>query len=181
MPTETKPIELNVPCPDFSLLGVDNKKHSRDDYKASPVLVVAFSCNHCPYVQAYEPRLIDLAAHFKSKNVSFVCINSNDDQSHPEDSFPEMQKRAAQLKFNFDYLRDDTQDVARTFNAACTPEFYVYDSGRKLQYHGRLDDNHKDPSAAKHRYLKDAIDDLLSGKTPRQQQTAAMGCSIKWK
>jgi hypothetical protein len=102
-------------------------------------------------------------------------------RDYPEDSFSKMQERAKNLNFNFDYLRDDTQQAARAFNAACTPEFYVYDSTRKLKYHGRLDDNHKDISAVKHTYLKNALEDLLASKPVRLTQTAAMGCSIKWK
>jgi peroxiredoxin len=180
MATESKPIELNTTCPDFSLQGVDGKTRDLKSYSSAKVLVVAFTCNHCPYVQAYEERIKSLVAAFRTQGVAFVCINANNDQSHPEDSFIEMKKRAEKLKFNFDYLRDETQEVARDFNAACTPEFYVYDQSRRLRYHGRLDDNHKDASAVKFTFLKDAIEDLLQGKPPRVAQTAAMGCSIKW-
>jgi peroxiredoxin len=181
MATESKPIELGVSCPDFHLQGVDGKNHTLADYKSNKILVVAFTCNHCPYVQAYEGRFIDLAKNYRTKSVAFVAINANDDKAYPEDSFEMMQVRAKKLGFNFDYLRDETQAVARAFNAACTPEFYVYDQDRKLRYHGRVDDNHKEPAAVKRTYLKDAIEDLLAGKTPRETQTAAMGCSIKWK
>jgi thiol-disulfide isomerase/thioredoxin len=181
MPTESKPIELNTSCPDFHLPGVDGKNHDLKSYASSPVLVVGFTCNHCPYVQAYEGRLKDLAREYVPKNVAFVCINANDATAYPDDSFEMMKIRAKDLNFNFDYLHDSSQDVARKFNAACTPEFYVYDRERKLRYHGRLDDNHKDPKAVKASYLRDAIEDLLQGKAPRVSQTAAMGCSIKWK
>jgi peroxiredoxin len=181
MATESKPIELGTSCPDFNLPGVDGNKHDRKSYEKSKILVVAFTCNHCPYVQAYESRLKDLVKDFQSRGVSFVCINANDSNAYPEDSFENMKKRAKEYSFNFDYLRDDSQEVARDFNAACTPEFYVYDEKRKLRYHGRLDDNQKEPSAVKSRFLKEAIEDLLSGKAPRTQQTAALGCSIKWK
>lgn len=181
MPTESKPIELNTSCPSFSLPGVDGKNHSLADYKNFDVLVVGFTCNHCPYVQAYELRLIDLVKEFKSKNVAFLCINSNDEIKYPEDSFDQMKARAKKLGFNFDYLRDQSQAVAKDFNAACTPEFYVYDKSRKLSYHGRLDDNHKDAAAVKHRYLKSAIDALLNSQKPDPAQTSAIGCGIKWK
>lgn len=181
MPTESKPIQLDTSAPDFNLPGVDGKSHALKDYARAKILVVAFTCNHCPYVQAYEGRLISLAAEFKERGVAFVAINSNDDRAYPDDSFSKMKERAKQLNFNFDYLRDESQVVARAFNAACTPEFYVYDGDRKLKYHGRIDDNHKDPASVKQTYLKDALEDLLNSKTPRIQQTAAMGCSIKWK
>lgn len=181
MATESKPIELGVPCPEFDLIGVDDQKHSLRSYDQHSVLVVAFTCNHCPYVQAYESRLNELAKAYKSKSVAFVCINSNDEKTYPEDSFEKMKERAKAKSFHFDYLRDSTQEVARAFQAACTPEFYVYDQERKLRYHGRLDDNHQDVQAVKHTYLKDVLDDLLANKEPRWKQTNAIGCSIKWK
>lgn len=181
MPTESKPIELGISCPDFSLLGTDDQHHSLDSYRASPVLVIAFTCNHCPYVQAYEKRLNQWAVHFRSKRVSFVSINSNDDSAYPEDSFAQMKTRAKNLSFQFDYLRDDTQEVAKKFNAACTPEFYVFDQERKLRYHGRLDDNMKDELAVQKFYLRDAIEDLLTGRSVREPQTSAIGCGIKWR
>lgn len=181
MATESKPIELGTKASNFSLLGTDEKRHSLNDYASSKVLVIAFTCNHCPYVQAYENRMIDLTRTFKHRGVSLVCINSNDDQTYPDDSFERMKERATKLKFNFDYLRDQDQSVARAYNAACTPEFYVYDELRILRYHGRLDDNQKDPAAVKHFYLRDVIEDLLSNQKPRYEQTSAIGCSIKWK
>jgi peroxiredoxin len=181
MPTESKPIELGTPCPSFDLLAVDGKRYTRESFSHSKLMVVAFTCNHCPYVQAYEQRLMDLVGKFSSQGVAFVCINANDSKTYPEDSFEGMKDRAKKLGFNFHYLWDESQTVAKSFNAACTPEFYVYDADRKLRYHGRLDDNHKDPSAVKERYLESALDALLAGQTLRTAQTAAMGCSIKWK
>lgn len=181
MPTESKPIELGTACPSFDLLAVDGKRYSRESFGESKLLVVAFTCNHCPYVQAYESRVMDLARRFSPKGVSFVCINSNDAKAYPEDSFEGMKERSKELGFNFHYLWDQTQAVAKAFNAACTPEFYVYDANRKLRYHGRLDDNHKDASAVKERYLESALDALLTGQSISKTQTAAMGCSIKWK
>jgi len=181
MATESKPIELGLPCPTFSLPGVDGKLHGLDDYRASDVLVIGFTCNHCPYVQAYEMRLVDLVKELRGKSVSFLCINSNDEKKYPEDSFEEMKIRAQKLGFNFDYLRDESQQTAKAFNAACTPEFFVYGKDRRLSYHGRLDDNHKNAKAAKEHYLKEAILSLLEGSTPKLSQTSAIGCGIKWK
>ncbi len=181
MPTESKPIELNAACPDFNLDGVDGKKHALASYAQSKILVVGFTCNHCPYVQAYEERLKNIVQEFSKKGVSFVCINSNDEKAYPDDSFANMKKRAADLNFNWDYLHDPSQEIARRFNAACTPEFYIYDSKRTLRYHGRLDDNYKEPAQVKHHYLKDAITALLSDQRLSHPQTSAIGCSIKWK
>lgn len=181
MATESKPIELGTPCPDFKLPATDGKTYSRDDFKSAKVLVVAFTCNHCPYVQAYEGRLIELVSQYRPKSVEFVCINANDEKAYPDDSFDNMKDRATRWKYNFYYLHDATQKVARAFDAACTPEFYVYDADRKLRYHGRLDDNHKEPQKVKSRFLAEALDDLLAGQNPRTAQTAALGCSIKWR
>jgi peroxiredoxin len=180
MPTESKSIHLGTPCPDFELLGVDSKTHRLASYREE-VLIIGFTCNHCPYVQAYEDRMNELVKTFEGRSVQMICINSNDDQAYPEDSFAKMKERASVKNFAFDYLRDDTQTVAKKFNAVCTPEFYVYDKNRILIYHGRLDDNTKDATAVKHHYLKEVIEDLLAKKEPRWQQTHAIGCSIKWK
>jgi len=181
MPTESKPIELGTPCPSFDLLAVDGKRYTRESFAHSKLMVVAFTCNHCPYVQAYEQRLMNLVKAFSPKGVSFIGINANDSKSYPEDSYDGMKERAKKLGFNFHYLWDESQTVAKSFNAACTPEFYVYDADRKLRYHGRLDDNHKDPSAVKERYLESALGALLADQPILTTQTAAMGCSIKWK
>ncbi len=181
MPTETKPIELQTPCPSFNLPSVDGSQKNLASYAEKEVLVVGFSCNHCPYVKAYEERLNALAKEYLSKGVGFLCINSNNDQSHPDDSFENMKKNASEKGFVFDYLRDDSQDVAKAFNAACTPEFYIYDQERKLRYHGRIDDNYEDASSVKETYMKDALEDLLANQPLRLDQTSAIGCSIKWK
>jgi len=180
MATESKPIELGTSCPDFQLPATDGTTKSLAGYDGA-VLVVGFTCNHCPYVKAYEDRLNALSKSYDSKPVSFVCISANDAVNYPEDSFDEMKRRAQEKEFHFDYLYDETQEVARRFNAACTPEFYVYDLDRKLRYHGRLDDSTHEPEKVKETYLKNAIDDLLGGKSPRLSQTSAIGCGIKWK
>lgn len=180
MATESKAIELGVSCPDFHLLGVDGAQHSRDDYSRSKVLVVGFTCNHCPYVQAYEDRVNELAKSFSQSQLSIVCINSNDPISYPDDSFEKMKERAELKSFQFDYLQDESQEVAKAFNAACTPEFYCYDQNRVLRYHGRLDDEMKELTKIKSHYLRDAIEDLLAERLPRVDKSVAIGCSIKW-
>ena len=186
MALESKEIEIGVPCPQFELIGTDGKTYSLNTWKEHQVLVIGFICNHCPYVKAYEDRLNALIGRYSDKNfsstdVAFVCISSNDSVAYPEDSFEKMKERAETEALKYVYLFDESQEVAKRFNAACTPEFYVYDSDRKLAYHGKLDDNHQDPAAVKESYLKNAIDDLLAGKWPRKPQTHAIGCSIKWK
>lgn len=181
MPTESKPITLGVKCPDFNLRSVNDSQLSLNHFAKSKLLVVAFTCNHCPYVQAYEERLNSLVQDYSDRGVAFVCINSNDEKAYPDDSFANMKSRAKEKGFLFHYLRDETQSVARLFNAACTPEFYVYDQERLLRYHGRLDDNYKEPQKVQHTYLKNALEALLNGTALSVEQTSAIGCSIKWK
>jgi thiol-disulfide isomerase/thioredoxin len=146
-----------------------------------PVLAVIFTCNHCPYAQAYEDRLIELAEHFDEEGAQFVLINSNDDAGYPDDSFENMKIRYREKGFPFPYCRDETQQAARAFGALCTPHCFVFDGSRLLRYKGRIDDNWKDPKAVLHHDLRDAIAALVKGKDPEVQEANAIGCSIKWK
>ena len=165
----------------FDLPATDGKNYSAESFKEAKALVVAFSCNHCPYAKAAWPLLIKLAGEFKDKGISFVAINPNDENQYPEDSFSEMKKRITDWKINFPYLRDETQEVAKAYKAACTPDIYVYDDNRKLYYHGRINDNWQNPKEVKSEDLKDALSNLLSGSPPPQPQYPSLGCSIKWK
>ncbi|MBF0447137.1 MAG: thioredoxin family protein [Magnetococcales bacterium] len=173
--------ELGVIAPDFSLIGVDDKSHSLQDYSNSKVLVVMFTCNHCPYVQAIEPRLIELSNRFPKEDVVFVAINSNDQDRYPDDSFDKMKQRAADKKYPFDYLSDNNQVVARAYGAVCTPDIFVFNARRELCYRGRLDDSPRNPNAVQKEELKQAILDILSGHPVVEDQHASMGCSIKWR
>jgi peroxiredoxin len=173
-------IKIGDVAPDFSLPGVDGRNYSLSDFRDKKVLVVIFSCNHCPYVQAYEDRIIALQEEFKDKGVSFIAINSNDDKSYPEDSFENMVKRAKMKGYNFPYLRDKSQDVARVYGATHTPHIFVFDEKRRLRYTGKIDDNWREPDKVKERYLRDAILDLLEGREVRNPETYAIGCTIKW-
>lgn len=183
-PTFSEPAQLGSIAPHFSLPGVDGKVHSLSDFKDAKVLVVAFMCNHCPYVIATQGRMNHLAKEYSSRGVQWIGINSNDSSRYPEDRFEMMKVRAQEQGFVFPYLRDESQEVARSFGAVCTPEFYVYtpEQGQfKLKYQGRLDDNWKDESAVTQRELAHAIEALLAGKEPSPEQKPAIGCSIKWK
>ncbi len=163
------------------LPGVDGKSYGLKNFDVNSALVVIFSCNHCPYVQAYEERIMALQSEFSSKGVQFVAINSNDATSHPDDSFDNMKKRAQEKKFNFLYLRDEDQSVAKAFGATHTPHLFVFDSARTLAYTGRIDDNWQEPAKVQRRYLKEALDALILGKKPAEPETFAIGCTIKWK
>lgn len=178
----TQQLQINAAMPEFSKLpGVDGKSHSSSEYSQIPVLIVVFSCNHCPYVQAYEERMIALQRDFATKGVRLVAINSNDIVNYPDDSFERMKERAAEKKFNFEYLRDDDQTVAGKYGATHTPQFFVFDSSRKLRYVGKLDDNWQNPSAVKERYVRDAVDALLAGRDVKVPETYSIGCTIKWR
>jgi peroxiredoxin len=173
--------ELGTDASDFSLIGVDGERHSLQDYKNSTVLVVMFICNHCPYVQAIEARLIKLVTEFAVEDVVFVGINSNDQLRYPDDSFANMKIRATEKQYPFNYLADETQTTAKAYGAVCTPDIYVFNKERKLTYRGRLDDSPRNPSAVKSEDLKSAILATLAEKPVAEPQHASMGCSIKWK
>ncbi|TVQ79042.1 MAG: thioredoxin family protein [Bradymonadales bacterium] len=180
MATQSQEIQLMTDLPNFELQGVDGKTYRLEDFDSSKVLVVGITCNHCPYVQAYEERISALASKYKEAPVSVLCVNSNDAVAYPDDAFDRMKERAKEKAFSFLYLRDETQSFAKSIGAACTPEFFVYDSTRKLRYHGRLDDQ-QDPKLVKRHYLDEVISSLLEGQDPPFSQTSAIGCSIKWK
>jgi thiol-disulfide isomerase/thioredoxin len=181
MAVESKEIELGSPCPPFRLPSVGGGVVGRDDFAEVPVFGVFFSCNHCPYAKAIEGRLIELERDYRDRGFRFVVISVNDAVSHPEDSFDNMKKRAAERGYAFPYLYDEAQTSARVLGAVCTPDLYVFDPTRRLAYHGRLDDSPMDPSKVNRRELREAVDALLAGKTPSSAQNPSIGCSIKWK
>ncbi len=178
----TEKLSIGSRAPAFEQLpGVNGKKYSMRDFDEKSVLVVAFSCNHCPYVQAYEDRMIAFQRDYGAKKVQLVCINSNETVNYPEDNFDEMVKRSENKGFNFHYLRDEDQSVATAYGATHTPEFFVFDKERKLRYHGKMDDNYHDPKAVKVDYLRSAVDAILAGKEVTEPETYSIGCTIKWK
>lgn len=166
---------------DFDLPGTDGKNHSLKELADKKALVVIFSCNHCPYVQAYEDRMIELQKDYAPKGVQLVAINSNDATSHPDDSFDNMVRRAKEKKFNFLYLRDESQKVARDYGATHTPHIYLFDQDRCLRYTGKIDDNWQEPRKVTRKYLREALDAVLAGKATPEPETFAIGCTIKWK
>ncbi|MBI3195164.1 MAG: thioredoxin family protein [Ignavibacteriae bacterium] len=177
----TKQLHINCSLSPFSgLPAVDGKNYSSNDFH-SEILVIVFSCNHCPYVQAYEERMMAFQNEYASKGVQLVAINSNDEVNYPEDNFESMVKRAKLRNFNFIYLRDENQTVAESFGATHTPQFFVFDTARKLCYSGKFDDNWKDAQAVKEHYLRDAVDALLAGNEVNVKETYSIGCTIKWR
>ena len=172
-------LALGSPAPDFDLPGVDNRRYTLLAFNDKAVLVVIFSCNHCPYVKDYETRMVSIQRDYSSKGVQLIAINSNDDKAYPEDSFTEMIKRAKLRGFNFPYLRDETQKVVDAYGGVCTPHVFAFDSKRLLRYRGRIDDS-RDPSKVAHPDLRNALDDMVAGGSVRVPDTRPFGCSIKW-
>lgn len=168
-------------APDFNLPGVDGRNHSLKEFKGkAKAVVIIFACNHCPYVQAYEDRMIQICRDFAEKGVPFLVINSNDEKNYPEDSFAKMKERAKQKKIPYPYLRDVTQKVAEAFGAGCTPEVFLLDGSLRLCYHGRIDDNWQEPNKVQQHYLRDSLEAVLTGKEVARKETHPIGCSIKW-
>ena len=173
-------LQIGECAPDFSLPGVDGNTYSLQDFADKMLLVVAFTCNHCPYVVGSEERIMEFVRDYEPQGVGFVAINSNSRNTYAEDSFEGMIKKAREKGFNFPYLRDESQDVARAYGALRTPHFYVFDAQRELRYTGRMDDNPKDAAQASTHELRDAVDALLEGHDVRVPLTNPLGCNVKW-
>lgn len=165
----------------FRLVGVDDKQHALDEYAGKSAIAVIFSCNHCPYVCAWEDRMVEVQGDYLGKGVQLIAINANDASRYPDDGFSKMKVRAKEKHFNFPYLRDETQEVARAYGAERTPEVFLFDRNGILRYHGAIDDNYDDPGAVKDRYLRNALDALVAGKAVQLAGTRPVGCSVKWK
>lgn len=180
--TKTPVCKFNQAAPKFSLKGTDNKIHTLDSCKGSNGILVMFICNHCPYVQAIQKRLIEDVKKLQDNGIGCVAIMSNDTENYPADSFENMQRIATNLSFSFPYLLDDTQNIAREYEAVCTPDFFGYNSSLKLQYRGRLDSAESKEFTDKD--TKDLLDAMLeiakTGNGP-EHQIPSIGCSIKWR
>ena len=186
-----KPATLNIGdrAPDFKLKGVDGRTYSIKNFAKAKILVVVFTCNHCPTAQAYEERLKKLVGDYKGKGVAFVAISPNDPKAlrldemgytDLGDSFEDMKIRAKHKQFNFPYLYDgDTQEVSRAYGPTATPHVFIFDAERKLRYAGRIDDSERE-SAVKSQDTQNALDALLAGKPVPVEKTRTFGCSIKW-
>jgi peroxiredoxin len=172
---------LGSTLPQFELRNVDGEMLGSSYLSSGKAMLVAFLCNHCPYVKGSEEMLIDVVRTFEADGLKAVAINSNDAVKYPEDSFEKMKEKHAQMELPYPYLYDETQDVARLFDAACTPEFYLFDATKTLVYHGTINDSPRDPTSVTKDYLSEAIASVLEGQTPDPQFVHLLGCSIKWK
>jgi peroxiredoxin len=176
-------LPLGTPAPDFSLPDPSGKLVSLSDFAEAPALVVVFMCNHCPYVQHVADGLAKLAREYQDdRGVAFVGINSNDVEAYPDDSPKKMAEEVQKRGYTFPYLYDQTQEVAKAYRAACTPDFYVFDRRRRLFYRGQMDDSRPGnnvPVTGKD--LRAALDMLLAGQAYTGDQKPSLGCNIKWK
>jgi peroxiredoxin len=173
-------LTLGDSLPSFALPATDGETYDTTMIK-DPVLAVIFTCNHCPYAQAYEQRLKEMGDAFSDTGVQFVLINSNDAANYPEDSFENMKKKHKEAGYAFPYCFDEDQSVAKAYGALCTPHCFVFDADRKLKYKGRIDGNWEHPDEVTEHNLHDAITALLKGEEPLIHEANAIGCSIKWK
>ena len=178
---ETPVCEFGAPAVDFALPGVDGKRWTLAQCAGEHGLLVMFICNHCPYVKAVIDRIVRDTRELLPLGIKSVAIMSNDTADYPEDSFENMQKIARELNFTFPYLLDETQEIAQSYGAVCTPDFFGYNADLKLQYRGRLDASRKEAVPEARRDLFEAMKQIsLTGQGPRDQ-IPSMGCSIKWK
>lgn len=179
---QTPVCDFGQPAVGFSLPGVDGKTWSLADCAGENGLLVMFICNHCPYVKAIIDRIVRDARELKALGINTVAIMSNDPAEYPEDSFENMQKIASQRGFDFPYLLDETQQVAKAYGAVCTPDFFGYNADLELQYRGRLDESRKEAASPNvRRDLFEAMKQVAETGQGPQEQIPSMGCSIKWK
>lgn len=180
--TASTMLDLGVKAPDFSLPDIGGKIVSLADFADAPALLVVFMCNHCPYVIHVADELARLAAEYQKKGVAVVGINSNYAASFPEDSPENMAKEAKRRGYTFPYLYDETQEVAKAYRAACTPDFYVFDRRRKLVYRGQMDSS-RPGSGVKvtGEDLRAALDAVLENRPVSIKQKPSLGCNVKWK
>jgi peroxiredoxin len=181
--TPSTMIPLKTKAPDFTLPDtVSGKNYSLSDLKSDKATVIMFICNHCPFVKHVNTGLVKLANDYLPKGISFVAISSNDVDNYPEDHPDKMKTTAEQLGYNFPYLYDESQEAARAYDAACTPDFYIFDRELKLVYRGQLDDSRPSndiPVTGKD--IRAALDNILADQPVDSNQRPSVGCNIKWK
>ena len=167
---------------DFTLPATNGQTYTlREVSKQAKAVAVVFTCNHCPYARAWEDRINAIARDYVTQGVRLLAINSNNPSVSPGDSWENMIRRAREKQFVFPYLYDESQDVARSYGAERTPEFFIFDAEGKLRYHGAPDDNYEDEHAVKHHYVREALDAILADQEASISETRPVGCTIKWK
>lgn len=179
---ESRMIELGTPAPPFALPDPAGKVHDLDEFAGTPALLVAFICNHCPYVKHIIDDFVAFAREYGPRGLAIVAISANDAEAYPDDAPPAMAEVAARHGFSFPYLHDATQRVALAYEAICTPDFFLFDRDRRLVYRGQYDDSRpRSGTSVTGADLRAAVDAVLAGQAPASQQVPSMGCSIKWR
>ena len=180
--TESKMIELGTKAPDFTLPDPSGRLWRLSDFEGGEALLVVFMCNHCPFVKHLKPALAALTREMQPKGLESVAISANDIESHPADAPEKMAEEAEQFGYVFPYLYDESQETARAYGALCTPDFFLFDRERRLAYRGQFDDSRPgDGKPVTGADLRAAIEALLSGQRPSEDQKPSIGCNIKWK
>ncbi|SDX02940.1 Peroxiredoxin [Marininema mesophilum] len=181
--TESTMLALGSKAPDFTLVDVvSGEKVSKETIGSSHAHVIMFICNHCPFVIHAQDQIVQLAKDYQSKGINFVGINSNDAVAYPDDSPERMKEIAKEKNYPFPYLFDETQEVAKSFEAACTPDFFIYDKDWKLVYRGQLDDSRPgNDVSVTGESIRSALERILKGEPVQEQQKPSLGCNIKWK
>lgn len=175
-------IELGTQAPDFELADPDGRNYNRDEVAGKHGLLVIFMCNHCPFVKLVASELGRVGKEYQELGIGIVGINSNDIQNYPEDAPPKMAEFAANYGITFPYLFDESQEVAKSYKAACTPDFFLFDAGLKLVYRGQMDDSRpKNDQPVNGKDLRAAMDALIQGEPIPEEQKPSIGCNIKWK
>jgi peroxiredoxin len=174
-------LSIGDPAPDLRLPATDGETYGLADLAGAQATVIMFWCNHCPYVIPNQDRVIAMQQEYAARGVRFAAICANNAAAYPEDGFAQMKRRAEEKGYNFPYLHDESQAVARAFGAQRTPHVFLFDATRKLRYAGRIDDNPEDVSRVRSHDLRNALDTVLAGEEPDPAETGAMGCTIKWK
>ncbi|PCH69758.1 MAG: thioredoxin family protein [Bacteroidetes bacterium] len=166
--------------PDFDLPAVDGNNHTNNFFDDTQCSLVIFGCNHCPYVVANHQRIVDLYEKFSNDRFKMVMISSNDVIKYPQDSFDNMKNLSQQLNLQFPYLFDASQEIAKTFGAERTPEVFLFGANHQLVYHGSIDDNCMEPKSVNEKFLENAINAVLNDQNVTNNETQAVGCSVKW-
>jgi len=180
--TPSTMLALGTPAPDFSLPDFDGRRHALADFAAAPALLVVFTCEHCPFARHVRAEFARYAAEYAPRGLAVVAINSNDLDAYPQDGPDAMREEARSAGYGFPYLLDATQSVAKAYHAACTPDFFLFDAGRRLAYRGQFDDSRPgSPTPVSGADLRRATDAVLSGRPVDGEQRPSLGCNIKWK
>ncbi len=180
--TESTMLELGTQAPDFALKDTEGNIVHLSDFKGAKALLVIFMCNHCPYVIHLRQAISEFGKEYQDKGLAIVGINSNDVENYPDDSYEKMIEEKASAGYIFPYLYDETQEVAKAYRAACTPDFFLFDQNQKLVYRGQWDDSRpRNDIPVTGQDIRAAVDAVLNGEPVSQEQKPSMGCNIKWK